>query len=740
MSENADQASRERDLQRHTRTVFADTEGTGEALAEILGGANVTVAATLEEALASHSEVLVLCVDERRQLELSPAQVDDLRARKVLATGDKADLLCGELDLDIGGGMLSGVEAVDILDSALLPPGEDAEKSMEPLAERPAPRSFELGKDRRHLNWRPVADELRLVDGKGFIEVLVALPQKDSWGLVTRQSNCVFAGVVAPPGDWSADYRRLFRAVADALAEREQEDFKLAVVPRQVHPPGTVRFELDPLKPSTDDHRNHSRIFYFRFDRPTILTATLRHSGSDAAMLLFQGGRKQRLFTREDDEHGETLTIAVTVAQSSIDAIGGRYWTLDVTNFDHVNRMSAELTVRYDAVDGGAIEPVPSNATYEHFHWFAERLETGNAQERRRETARSFGFDDWQTLVGHVAWSEAKPPEDGARMRDFYFARAQAKHGESFGLAELTEFNAPLLEVQDDLHRAIKEAFAIAEAQGHASVGVEHLLIPLLDDPAAEDALTKCGADVAALRRDLLASLESAPAGDAPATSRELFGVLGRSDVYRALGREGANAATVLVGMFAEHCQAKVLLEGQGLRRRDVILYLAHGIPKLPPTRARTTGALRSTVEGVLHAAYSRAGAEHHEAFGVEHLLRGVADLLAADRVGSVSEEPSAGEREGLAPRMEEKREGLAPRKNLRRMRAELDAFVATMPQGTGQPKPTRALNRVMQQAVARARQKGDGPVDVEALLRAIATEQKTFAADVVSRYDLISG
>ena len=138
MSENTDRASRERNRQRLTRTVFADTDGTGAALAEILGGANVTVAATLEEALASEADVLVLCVDEWRQLELSPAQVDDLRARKVLATGDNADLLCRELDLDIGGGMLSGVEAVNILDAALLPPGEDAEKSTEPLELRVA--------------------------------------------------------------------------------------------------------------------------------------------------------------------------------------------------------------------------------------------------------------------------------------------------------------------------------------------------------------------------------------------------------------------------------------------------------------------------------------------------------------------------------------------------------------------------------------------------------------------------
>ena len=714
MPENADQASRERGLRRLTRAVFADTGGTSAALAEILGGTNVTVAETLEAALASEAEVLVLSVDERRQLALSAAQVEALRARKVLVTGGNADLVCRELDLDIGGGMVSGVEAVNILDAALLPRGEHADKSIEPLAERPAPRSFELRQDRRHLAWRQVPDELRLVDGKGFIEVLVALPQKDSWGVVTRQSNCVFAGVIAPPDDWSADYRRLFRAVVDALAERDHEDFKLAVVPRQIHPTGTVRFELEPLKPWTDDNRNPSRIFYFRFDRPTVLTATLRHSGSDAAMLLFQGGPKQRLFTREDAEHGETLTIAVTLAQSSIDAIGDRYWTLNVTNFDHVNGMSGELTVRYDALDGGAIQPLPGNASYEHVHWFSERLETGNAQRRRRETARSFGFDDWQTLVGHVGWSEAKPPEDGARMRDIYFARAQAAHGESFGLHELTEFNAPLLEVQDDLGRAIKEAFAIAESRGHASVGVEHLLIPLLGDPAAEDALTKCGADVAALRREALASLESVPAGDAPATSRELFGVLVRSDLYPVLGREGANAASALVGMFAEQCQAKVLLERQGLRRQEVILYLAHGIAKLPPTRTHTTGVLGASVEGVLHAAYSRADAEHHEAFGVEHLLRGVAGLLTADQVGSESD--------------------------LRGMRAVLDAFLATTPRSAGRPGPTRALNRVMQQAVARARRTRDGLVDVEVLLRAIATEQKTFAADVVRRYGVVSG
>ena len=66
-------------------------------------------------------------------------------------------------------------------------------------------------------------------------------------------------------------------------------------------------------------------------------------------------------------------------------------------------------------------------------------------------------------------------------------------------------------------------------------------------------------------------------------TSRQLFGVLVRSDLYPALGPERANAANILVWMFAESCEVKTLLE-RPLRRHDVSRYLAQGIPK---SRAR---------------------------------------------------------------------------------------------------------------------------------------------------------
>ena len=691
-----------RHVERQTRTVFADGAGVARALAETLGDTNITIADSLEDALASDSEVLVLGLAERRQ-QLSPAKVEALRARKLVVTGTGADALCRELDLDIGGGMASDVQPIRLSGSALLGTDVGAAALIEPLTSPPVEGSFRLGTDRRHLEWRYVADELRLADGKGFIDAVAVLAQEHGCpAVVTRQANCVFAGVVAPPEDWSADFARLFRRVVDALAGRDVEDFKLAEVPRQTHPPGVVRFALDPLNARD---ANCSRLFYFLFDQPTVFTATLRHSGSDAAMLLFQGGRKQRLFTRVDDERGETLTIGVTITQASVDAMAGRYWTLNVTNFDGSHGMAAELTVRYDALDGGAIRPMPSDASFEHFHWIAERQGGGGAGARRKATAEAFGFDAWETLRDHVAWSEAKPPEDGARMRDIYFARAQAKHGESFGYDELTAFNTPLLAMRAELSRAVEEAFAVAEEHRHASVGAEHLLFMLLDDPAAADALAKCGADLDRLRSDLVASLESIPKGESPATSRELFGVLARSDLYPALGREGANAGGALVGMFAESCPAKALLEGQGLGRDDVIRYLAHAIPKSLPAATRTVGVLAVAVEDALHAAYSKAQTRRHEAFGVDHLLLGLAPLLAASA----------------------------------RMRTELEAFVATTPIGAGQPRPTRALSRVMQQAVARSRQRGDAVVELETMLQALETERDTLAFDILQRYGVVS-
>ena len=703
-----------RDVQRQTRTVFSDAEGAAQAFGELLGDSNVTVVESFEEALESTDEVLVLDLHVRRDKPLPELKRDELRARKLVVTGPWADELCRELDLEIGGGNRIAGQPLRVLDSALLGPTGSAsgENSTEPFAEPDAPTGPDGWRD-QCLAFQYVPEELRVSGHSGFVEVLVApVDGGDEVGIVAREANCIFAGVTAHPRRWSDDYRCLFGRIVAALANREPDEYRPAIVPKPVHPPGTVRFDLAAAVDSWP-YSESSRDLYFQFERPIAFTATLKHRGSDEVALMLSGGRQKFHFSREDGGQGETLTIALTIAQPAIDAMVGRYWWLGIENFDIERGMSAELTVRYDALEGGAIRALPSDASFEHTHWFAERLETGNGHTRRQDTAKAFGFDDWGTLQTHVAWRGPTSSGGVTHGCDMRFAQAREQFGNApnrraaISAHEIAEFMASSVEMSADLRAALGKAGALAEARQHRSVDVEHLLFVLLDNPLTADVLAKCGVEREWLRGGLAESLESKERGNEPGVSRGLFGVLYRAELCSALGLEECNAGNVLFGVFAEPSRARELLEQQGASADDVLRYLAHGIAKALPVTDRPDRNLSAEVEAIMHAAYASAADDGHEAFGVEHLLLGVLDAV--------------GDRDGA--------------------RKELAALVDAVPATSdGRTRPTRALNRAMQQAVARARQLGGAPVDVETLVRAIATERNTFAADVLRRYGLVDG
>ncbi len=401
-----------RDVQRQTRTVFSDAESAAQAFGELLGESNVTVVESFEEALESTDEVLVLDLHVRRNKPLPESKRDELKARKLVVTGPWADELCRELDLEIGGGNRIAGQPLRVLDSALLGPTGSAsgENSIEPFAEPDAPTGPDGWRD-QCLAFRHIPEELRSRGDSGFVEILLApVDRGDEVAIVAREANCVFAGVTAHPRRWSDAYRRVFARFVSALADRDHDEYRPAIVPMPLHLPGTVRFAL---AASTGFWAN--RECYFALDRPTVFTATLKHHGSDEVALVFSGGRQQLYWTREDGGQDETLTIALTIGEPAVDAMKGRYWQLLVDNHDMEHAMSAELTVRYDALEGGAIRPLPSDASFEHTHWFAERLETGNGHTRRQDTAKAFGFDDWATLQTHVAWRG--PTSSGASRR-----------------------------------------------------------------------------------------------------------------------------------------------------------------------------------------------------------------------------------------------------------------------------------------------------------------------------------
>ena len=690
-----------RHVRRQTRTVFSDAEGAAQVFAEMLDG-NVTVAESFEEALESMSEVLVLDLHVRRDKPFPKAKGDELRARKLVLTGPWADELCRELDLEIGGNNAIEGQPLRVVDSTLLAGAGSVvgENAIEPFAEY-LPHEL-YGRREQDLRFRHIPEELRLSGDSGFVEILLAPADRgDEAAIVAREANCVFAGVNAHPRRWSDSYRRVFAGIVAGLADREPDAYRPAIVPKPVQEPATVRFELD-ASTGFWANRESFRDFHFRFDRPTVFTATLKHRGSDEVALIFSGGRKQLHWTRDDGGQGEALTIALTIAQPAIDAMAGRYWRLVVDNFDMDHGMSAELTVRYDTLEGGAIRPLPSDTSFEHTHWLAERLATGSGDARRQATASAFGFDDWATLQAHVGWREPALSAGVVHGRDMRFAHAQERFGNVIRAQDIAEYLASSVEISDDLRAAVLDAGALAGARQHGAVDVEHLLFVLLDNPVTADVLAKCGVKSELLRKGLAASLEPKDQGEEPSISHAVFGVLYVAELCSALGLEACNAGNVLFGVFAEPCRARDLLEQQGASAGDVVRYLAHGIAKALPVSDRPNRVLSSEVEAIVHAAYASADARRHEAFGVEHLLLRVLEA-AGDHGGA---------------------------------HADLAAFVAAVPARTdGRTRPTRALSRVMQQAVARARQK---PVGVQTLLQAIATERNTYAADALRRYGLV--
>ena len=60
-----------------------------------------------------------------------------------------------------------------------------------------------------------------------------------------------------------------------------------------------------------------------------------------------------------------------------------------------------------------------------------------------------------------------------------------------------------------DLERALNESFKQARAQRHEFITVEHLLLALLDDSAAQRVLKACGVNIESLRGDLTEFIDS---------------------------------------------------------------------------------------------------------------------------------------------------------------------------------------------------------------------------------------
>ncbi|NKF51520.1 ATP-dependent Clp protease ATP-binding subunit ClpA [Shewanella sp. WXL01] len=140
-----------------------------------------------------------------------------------------------------------------------------------------------------------------------------------------------------------------------------------------------------------------------------------------------------------------------------------------------------------------------------------------------------------------------------------------------------------------DLEVTLNLAFQQARDSRHEYMTVEHLLLALIDNPAAYDALVACGADINKLRDEVATFIEqTTPLIAEPIEDKETQPTLGFQRVLQravfhvqSSGRNEVNGANVLVAIFSEQeSQAVYLLRRCDITRLDVVNYISHGFSK----------------------------------------------------------------------------------------------------------------------------------------------------------------
>ena len=141
-----------------------------------------------------------------------------------------------------------------------------------------------------------------------------------------------------------------------------------------------------------------------------------------------------------------------------------------------------------------------------------------------------------------------------------------------------------------DLEQTLNEAFVFARKQRHEFMTVEHLLLMLLDNSAASEALKACGAKIDLLRAELTEFVnETTPLlGEDDSVDRETQPTLGFQRVLQravfhvqSSGKGEVSGANVLVAIFSEQeSQAVYILKKADVTRLDVVNYISHGVSK----------------------------------------------------------------------------------------------------------------------------------------------------------------
>ncbi|MBS0847769.1 ATP-dependent Clp protease ATP-binding subunit ClpA [Citrobacter sp. JGM124] len=143
--------------------------------------------------------------------------------------------------------------------------------------------------------------------------------------------------------------------------------------------------------------------------------------------------------------------------------------------------------------------------------------------------------------------------------------------------------------LNQELELSLNMAFARARERRHEFMTVEHLLLALLSNPSAREALEACSVDLLALRQELETFIEqTTPVLPESQDDRETQPTLSFQRVLQravfhvqSSGHNEVSGANVLVAIFSEQeSQAAYLLRKYEVSRLDVVNFLSHGTRK----------------------------------------------------------------------------------------------------------------------------------------------------------------
>ncbi len=150
--------------------------------------------------------------------------------------------------------------------------------------------------------------------------------------------------------------------------------------------------------------------------------------------------------------------------------------------------------------------------------------------------------------------------------------------------------------LNQELELSLNMAFARAREHRHEFMTVEHLLLALLSNPSAREALEACTVDIVALRQELEAFIEqTTPVLPVTEEVRDTQPTLSFQRVLQravfhvqSSGRSEVSGANVLVAIFSEQeSQAAYLLRKHEVSRLDVVNFISHGTRKDEPGQSQ---------------------------------------------------------------------------------------------------------------------------------------------------------